>query len=648
MSLHDANQFLRLVNEFPGAETIEWRIDELFQRDVNWQRVEQQIVPYLRNPAIPQFFNSLTIALLPIREGKIKGFDGDVWNAPPLMGEEFAKIVKCGPISIGYYHNWTSVDEPGARLGQICWNPEQVFSVALDGQHRLAAIKAYLKGMSIERQNLTQVPVLLVVLDSRVGYEVGEQNPPPTVDVLRRLFIDLNKHAVKVARSRIILLDDTDPLSLCLRQSIGEKIANGLAELDAAPPRLPLSLINWHEEKEAKFDEGPYLTSILALDWIVKRMLHIDPIEDFTDYDRIESELESLSQSLALQLDDPESSTSQRLENCEHSDWAFSFVPEELNQITNAFSRVWVPAMLHILTDFRPYEDLITARRDNHSLSVEFINWYYLKVQSDKAGGGNAKEYFQQFVRQIQFRPENPIAPHVFEDALKDIDERKGDSLAFKVVFQRSLFLAFLDFNKITPEQVEELAEEPAKTANDILDETPNVEDAGEESTEIDVKAAVTIDRAKRFIEALNTLVNAAPSFLDMRCEISEGKRKHLMWNGTLYDAASGNINFTGAAARRGQEPMLWAAILSLLKQQSHSSVALGFPKFWDYLAEEDLPAVHKRLRRSLERFADDAAQQILRASRPDFGDLTEDELEKEKDRECKVRFGWIWQKVVR
>ena len=61
MTFRQASESLDLVTEFPGWESIQWRLEELFQRDIDWPRVERQIVPYLTNSNQPRFFNSLTV-----------------------------------------------------------------------------------------------------------------------------------------------------------------------------------------------------------------------------------------------------------------------------------------------------------------------------------------------------------------------------------------------------------------------------------------------------------------------------------------------------------------------------------------------------------------------------------------------------------
>ncbi|NDB68928.1 MAG: hypothetical protein EB015_13155, partial [Methylocystaceae bacterium] len=78
---------------------------------------------------------------------------------------------------------------------------------------------------------------------------------------MRKLFIDLNKHAQKVSRARQLLLDDREPLALAIRKTIG-------ADLNLKPTgatehglpigadgefqtRLPLELVDWHGEQRA-------------------------------------------------------------------------------------------------------------------------------------------------------------------------------------------------------------------------------------------------------------------------------------------------------------------------------------------------------------------------------------------------------------
>ena len=302
MTLRQANQSLSLVSEFPGAESLAWRVEELYQRDIDWGRVQRQIVPYLQDQSQPQFFNSLTVALLPIFDGQVRNsFEGTNWAPPPLLGEDKFDLVKIrGPFKLGYWGSWQSSEEPGAKLGQIRWNTSQVFGIAIDGQHRLAAIKEYAKAKDKDASlDKTQIPVILLVLDEELGYYSPKGKP--IVDVLRKLFIDLNKHAVRVSRSRQILLDDKDPHALCVRALVGRQVMEGDGDLRQSPPRLPLSLVDWHSDS-ARFDKGPYLATILGLDWIVTTVLGSPPTKDYTDYTAIGRQLRAFKNELGVPL----------------------------------------------------------------------------------------------------------------------------------------------------------------------------------------------------------------------------------------------------------------------------------------------------------------------------------------------------------
>jgi hypothetical protein len=55
-----------LVDEIPGSA--EWSFEAIFQRDIDVERVEQELLEgYLENEDKAKFFPPLTIALLPYR-----------------------------------------------------------------------------------------------------------------------------------------------------------------------------------------------------------------------------------------------------------------------------------------------------------------------------------------------------------------------------------------------------------------------------------------------------------------------------------------------------------------------------------------------------------------------------------------------------
>ena len=445
MSMREAHKSLRLSADFPGSDAVKWQLNELYQREIDWPRVERRIVPYLSAMDGPQFFNSLTIALLPMDRDLVRSpqpFSSDFpWNPPALTNEDrFAKILPVGPISCGFWNSWEDFSQAQAKTGQIRWNSDQVFAVALDGQHRLAAIQQFVAGgryssvPASDRIDETAIPVIFVVLDPALGYVSPTSRP--VVDVLRVVFIDLNKHAKIPSRARQILLDDKDPASVCVRALVGPALSNDLAELEAQPPRIPLSLVDWHTE-QAKFDQGPYVTTILALDWAITELTGAKPIQDLMDYGAFYRQLRALRSALDLDL----SAAMARLEEYKRSgSRPFSLLEgedeNEIARIAAAFQRLWNPVFVKLLTEFAPYRDLIDRRSSEGALMLDFSNWYRLRYQrqQDKFAGRATQDY-DRFLGRLDARTP-PIAESKLIESLGRIEDYKADNLAFNVVFQ--------------------------------------------------------------------------------------------------------------------------------------------------------------------------------------------------------------------
>ena len=60
----------------------------------------------------------------------------------PLMQQHKLSV---GPIRFGFWDKWDTPQDPGFSTGKMRWNTQEVFAVAIDGQHRLAAIKEVVK-----------------------------------------------------------------------------------------------------------------------------------------------------------------------------------------------------------------------------------------------------------------------------------------------------------------------------------------------------------------------------------------------------------------------------------------------------------------------------------------------------------------------
>ena len=656
--IRDAAASLRLAADFPGSDDVRWRLDELYQREIDWPRVERKIVPYLHATDQPQFFNALTIALLPL-EKDLSALDrcfgnAHEWLAPELKDpERFEKTLIAGPIKCGFWTTWTEFSQAEAKTGQLRWNPDQVFAVALDGQHRLAAIKEFVKkkGKPDRHMDDTSVPVIFVVLDPAFGYVAPR--PTPLVEVLRTVFIDLNKHAKIPSRARQILLDDKDPASVCVRALIGGALRDGIDELQERPARMPLSLVDWHTE-QAKFDDGPYVTTILVLDWAIAELTGAKPVQDFTDYGAIRRQLKALSQSLAIDLN----AAQKRLDGLEQFEMRpFGFSEEgdgnELDLISNAFQRVWNPVFTALLTEFTPYRRLIEFRVKKNAFTLDFANWYRLRWQHKKDRyAGRATEEYRQFLGRLATKTV-PVSEQQLDEVLSTIErEIKRDNLAFNVVFQRAYFLAFVQLRMVTDWHLDELAPDDVDfddledgDANEL--EEPESPEAGVPvgdgltGDSIDERTLHLKVRAERFVTAMNALVDALPNILDPECTFTtpDGEEQRF-WLGTFLTADRG-IDFTQGASRRGQEVIFWAVAMQMYDELVEPDTHSDFDDFWSRVGEADM-SFTGRVWRSVKRFSDkekSAGGRILESRGEPF------EVEQSRN-EARSRMSWLWDNL--
>src|ERR1051326_4028995 len=84
----------KLFEDLAQADTGEWTLEELFHRDISWTRVEFDILQYLKNTSRPQFFNALTIALLPSAAAEFGADHGDGLGLPPMNDPHLGRPIE--------------------------------------------------------------------------------------------------------------------------------------------------------------------------------------------------------------------------------------------------------------------------------------------------------------------------------------------------------------------------------------------------------------------------------------------------------------------------------------------------------------------------------------------------------------------------
>lgn len=234
-----------LISEIPGSER--WPIRELFQRDVDSDRVSTALLPYLRNTGNVKFFSPLVLTLLPVSADskqvqqlmpRLKRTDSDEEGTP-----------------------WRALERPNHyriawnrdRHDEAClqWNSSRVRLVAIDGQHRLAALKQRTDDRGADGYKAFlrwRIPVVVV------SYQADTTGDLPTVlNVVRSTFVNINTTAKPVSRSRSILLSDGSVNAICTQELLQRSHDADNRDDSSRSTRLPLLFFDWRgEEKGGK------------------------------------------------------------------------------------------------------------------------------------------------------------------------------------------------------------------------------------------------------------------------------------------------------------------------------------------------------------------------------------------------------------
>jgi hypothetical protein len=329
---------ITLIEQIPGSEM--WEVRDLFQRDVDKERVTKEILPYLKDTAKVKFFNPLTLALLPLSD------NGQV-ILKDLPYVEACPDPKGGPYTVlewpGYYKFSCHRDVPA--YSKLEWNKSKVRVVAIDGQHRLSALKRWRNEPPSSSSELSDWTVPAVVLG--VFKSAAEGKAPTFLDVVRKTFVYINSTAKEINPARKVLLNDESVVSICTQELIQDCHHNDClpsGQRDEQKP--PLLLFDWRGEVQGDFRvkaPAAHFTVEEVRDWLSAYILGED--EDGSD-----------EQASALELEDH----IPPLKTFGHGR-ALSHVDSEA--IREQFRKTALPGLQHLMQTFAPLKAYIEQCR---------------------------------------------------------------------------------------------------------------------------------------------------------------------------------------------------------------------------------------------------------------------------------------------
>lgn len=330
---------ITLIGEIPGSES--WSVRDLFQRDVDIDRVTNSIIPYFRDDQKVKFFNPLTLTILPF-DPQSKRIRGDL---PQIEEKSYTEDTR----------QWLSLEMPGVYrfrhikdrpdAGRLDLNDLCSKVVAIDGQHRLSALKRFLEDSdnSDGQSEFLKWTIPVVIFSLRaLGPDAAHDR---ILDVVRNIFVYINTQARTPNAARQILLSDESINAICAQEILEFSHQNDVKIFeDRDTSIMPLLFYDWRGEEvdEARRKSPGALKTIEEIrDWLDEYLLG----KDF-----------SPKQEAALGIDPV--SPLHNIFVRERSD------PSLVDELREKIRTTFLPGFKHVLCGFSPYSEYIADLRE--------------------------------------------------------------------------------------------------------------------------------------------------------------------------------------------------------------------------------------------------------------------------------------------
>lgn len=231
---------IHLISNIPESE--KWSVRDLFQREIDHERVENEIIPYFQDENKIKYFSPITLILLPtdnLKRNILKNIEyllpkvnknADYWEPETIYERE------------GYYKIKLLKTED--NIAEIEWNDKKNYLVAIDGQHRLSALKRW-KDQPDSNFDDWRIPVVILnILQVDKSKKVAS-----LIDIVRKTFVYINSKSERINRSREIILNDESVNALCVQELLEYSHKNDLEDIDKRKNNIiPLYFYDWQNK----------------------------------------------------------------------------------------------------------------------------------------------------------------------------------------------------------------------------------------------------------------------------------------------------------------------------------------------------------------------------------------------------------------
>jgi hypothetical protein len=470
-----------------------WPVSQIIQREVDKIRVSTISKDYVLGEGRDiKYFPPIIIAILPRNsEGKIDlKLDYNPDNSENIkeliyaksnyrtnasLKNLFLKAPNVSPIAGLYLLEVFKVMD----FNIFCWDKNQYYAVVIDGQHRLDSLLKS-KNDNPDIENYIQDVVFLDF--SILIKNVGERFSP--VEVVRRVFIDINTNAKRVGVVRQILMDDKD-LSSLLVQSLVDSVNKDGSSKESSK-FLISQIVDWYGDSLKH--SFPHLTGVLSLYQILSDYLvlyNLSSINDLRNPTKVKNwvkrqneyffvddsitnnpkwaDVTKLSESLNNfnRNRDIYEELADGLEDDFKESELFQYDYRALLIAQENFENLYLKGFVYFFNEFTPYKDAMSVLVENQAFEPDSVlNQTLLSSRNKIAKSPRLREAFGRIKEKLEAQLSNRF--YLLYSVL-------GQKAIFNLLFKR----IFTEFNKdFTEAKCLELVDSFLQDINSLVDIT--------------------------------------------------------------------------------------------------------------------------------------------------------------------------------
>ena len=335
---------IHLISNIPGSE--KWNVKDLFQRDVDDERVTNDIIPYFKDQHKIKYFSPITLILLPTENGKRDIIKEIEFIEPQIIDNAVEGNINTIYEKKSFYK--LNLYKTNDQIASLEWSDKNCYLVAIDGQHRLSGLMRWKKAPDSNFEDWKIPVVILTIL--KVDRDKSVAN---LLEIVRKTFVYINQKSEKINMARAILLNDESVNAICTQELIEFSHRNDVKAIGNRDNSImPLIFYDWQGKViNKKQVEGPAsLKSVEEIHlWFSEYLLGTDG---------------SPSQASELCLTD-------LLPPLEGFGPKLSLSNKDAKRIRKQANDIILPGLLYFLQNFYPYKIYIEKCREIENKALE-------------------------------------------------------------------------------------------------------------------------------------------------------------------------------------------------------------------------------------------------------------------------------------